>query len=369
MAQGTGLADSLTRHIALMVGQNAPQWRLTPLGFINLLKTNSNANVVKLNDPAAPGHRRTVIIKAKQRLTAAHTDTTASCDQVNRVPFHEHTIALTGFRQLAIQLEDETVALYPAEASNAASIGNPSTTVLNDLRDSVMSGANALLTAVNQDLLTLAAGQIGTNVRTGNNATSTVNVPLNSTNNPLDGSFTQILQDYQNNEAIGTPMMVGSGLPHNYFLQQAAKSPDQSGLNTSIQSNGFQFFFDPHMLTAFGANQCVAYEPEAIQMVEYMRYQGFKAGAKGTSVFFTIMLPMQVDARIKMVPFDAQLLYNDCPVTVTDAYYGTSLAIDKGWTLILSKDFDLFTVQADAYRATDRMTGNRGSYRYTLTNT
>lgn len=369
MAQGLGFADSLTKHMRLMTGTSTPQDKLAFQGLLNLLKTNKNAEVVRLNEPNGdPGHRRTVIIKAKQRFNVAHTDTTRSCDQVNRMPCHEHTIPLTGFRQLAIQLEDETVARYPSEASKSIAVGKPPTPLMADLLDTIRGGADALLSAVNQDCWTLAAAQIGVNQRTGNANASAINFPLNTTNLPLAQGLTQLKRDYRLNQGIGRPMVVGDGLIDNFFIQQAAKSPNQSGLDTSILANGFEYFPDPRATVALGANQAIMYEPEAIQLVEYMRYKGFKAGEKGNSVFFIIGLPLQTTDKVKLIEFDCQLLYNDCPTTVTDAYYGTSLSIDKGWTLILSKDFDIFTIQADAYRATDLLVGNRGSYRYSFTN-
>ena len=78
---------------------------------------------------------------------------------------------------------------------------------------------------------------------------------------------------------------------------------------------------------------------------------------------------MQVSDRIEMVEFDAQLKYFDCPTVLNDDYYGTkgTITVDKGFSLIITKQFGLFTID-QAYRATDRLNGNRGSYRYNFTN-
>lgn len=367
MAQGLGFADSLTKHIAKVTAENTPDFKLNWQGGLNLLKSNKNAQVVRLNDEQSAGHRRNVIIKARQRWNISHTDTTASCDNVNVPAYYERTVPLTGFRQLALYIDDETIARYPAEASVNAGVGTPSTPLMNEFLLMIKEGADALLSGVNQDVMTLMAGAIGVNVRTGNNAAATVNLPLNTGNNSLNQGLTQVLTDYQLNESVGTPMMVGTGLIHNFMLQQAAKGLDQSGINTPILANSIKFFQDPFIATALGANEAIVYEPESVQLVEYMRYKGFKAGDKQTSFYFTFMLPMQVAEQVKMIEFDAQLKYHDCPTTLTDAYYGTSVTVDKGWALIISKDFGLFTID-QAYRGTDRLSGNRGSYRYAFTN-
>lgn len=369
MAGGLGFADSLTKHIFKITAENTPQFKLNWQGHLNLLKHNKNAEVVRLNDQADAGHRRTVIIKARQRWNVVHTDTVASCDNANVPAYFERNVNLSNFRQISLFIDDETIARYPNEASANATLGTPSTPLMNELLLMIKESADALLSGVNQDLATLMAAAIGVNVRSGNNAAQNINLVLNTTNNPLNQGLTQVLTDYQLNESAGRPMMVGTGLIHNFMLQQRAKSPDQSGINTPIQANDFDFFQDPFAATSLGANQAIVYEPEAVQLVEYMRYKTFKSGEFGSDVFFTFFLPMQVSDRVEMVEFDAHLRYHPCPTTLNDAYYGTpgGVAVDKGWQLIISKDFGLFTID-QAYRGTDRLSGNRGSYRYNYTN-
>lgn len=367
MAGGLGFADSLTKHIFKITAENTPQFKLNWQGHLNLLKHNKNANIVRINDETNAGHRRTVIIKAKQRATVDMTDTVKSCDQVNVNAYFERAVNLSNVRQYAIFIDDETIARYPNEASAASGLGTPSTPLMNEFLLQIKEGADALLSGVNQDVATLMAANIGVNQRTGNNAAAAINLVLNTTNNPLDQGLTQVLTDFQLNESSGRPMMVGNGLIHNFMLQQRAKSPDQSGINTPIMANDFDFFQDPFAATSLGANQAIVYEPEAVQLIEYMEYKTWKAGDFGVSTFFTFMLPMQVSNRVEMVEFDAQLKYFDCPTTLTDAYYGTSVQVAKGFSLIISKQFGLFTID-QAYRATDRLNGNRGSYRYSFTN-
>lgn len=367
MAQGLGFADSLTKHIFKITAENTPQFKLNWQGHLNLVKHNKNANIVKINDEANPGHRRTVIIKAKQRATVDMTDTVKSCDNVNVNAYFERAVNLSNIRQYAIFIDDETIARYPAEASAASGLGTPSTSLMDEFLIQIKEGADAILTGVNQDLATLMAANIGTNFRSGNNAAQTINLVLNTNNNPLNQGLTQVLTDYQLNQSSGRPMMVGTGLIHNFMLQQRVKGLDQSGINTPIMANDFDFFQDTFAATSLGANEAIVYEPEAVQLIEYMEYKGYKAGDFGVSTFFTFMLPMQVSDRIEMIEFDAQLKYFDCPTTLTNAYYGTTVQVEKGFSLIISKQFGLFTID-QAYRATDILNGNRGSYRYEFTN-
>lgn len=365
-----GFAPNLLKHIAQATKQSTPQTKLEYQGFLNLLMSNTGRPAVTLNSSTKAGHRKTVRLKYKQRFNVGHTDTAKSCDNKIQQPYAETEQDLNITRQIAIHLGDETIAQYQEDASTTVRIGQPSTGIMDDLLDSIKTGADAILSGINQDLYTDAAAALGNNRATGNANAKSVNFPLNTTNNDLNSGMTEITQDYQFNQAKGRPMMVGEGLPHSYFLQQIAKDTDQSGLNTRIQANQMDFFYDPFTSTALGANQSIVYEPEAVQLVEYMEYTGFKAGfpGAGDSIFFVMALPMDVNGIVTPVMFDVQLKYNSCEVTETDGYYGTSLTLQKGWSAIISKQCALWSIPAGAYRGTDPLNGNRGSYRYSFTN-
>lgn len=367
MAQGLGFADSLTKHLALMTLENTPEFKLNWQGYLNMLMSNTTRKVVRLNDPQNEGHRRQVLIKAQQRFDITQTDTAEACDQVLVPAYFERTVALSSYRQISLYIDNETIAQYPTDASQSISVGKAPIPIMNEFVLGIKRSTDALVSAINQDLLTIQAAQIGVNVRSGNNAAQGINLRLDTTNNPLNQGMTQILADYAQNQSHGKPKMVGSGLPYNYFLQQKAKSPDQSGVSTPVLAGDFDFFYDPFATTALGANQAIVFEPNAVNMVEYMRFKGFKNGDMQTSFFFTIMLPIQLSDRVANVEFDCQLRFLDCPQTLTNSYYGTDVTVDRGWQLIISKTYGLFTID-QAYRGTDLLSGNRGTYRYAFTN-
>jgi hypothetical protein len=217
--------------------------------------------------------------------------------------------------------------------------------------------------------MTTAVANIGVNRRTGLNTAATININRATDNLLLNDGLTEILSDYKINGGSGMPQIFGSGLFFNYMLQQKSKSADQSGYNSAIEAAGLKFYHDMQAAGILGANEIVVAQPNSLQWVEYMHYTGFKAGVKpGASQFFTLPLPVQMGTDVIPVLFDVQLRYNDCAETFTDAYYGTALSLQKGYNLIISKHSGLFTIPADAYRATDLLTGNRGTLRYEITN-
>jgi len=367
LSLGVGFAPYFLASISAIAKENTPQTKLESFGFLNLVANQSSRAEVTLN-AAKAGHRRSLRVKKMQRLTKDFTDTTLSCDNTNVIPYSENDVDLNITRQVAIHLTDEDVAQYQAEASNLINIGTPSTSILMGLYERVLVGTNAIMQGVNDDAFTLAVAQIGVNRRTGSNASSTINLNLATTTNPLSDGETQILADFRNNGGIGRPQVVGSGLMYNYFLQQSFKTGFQSnGIDTRLAAASMDFYNDLAATSILGTNQIIAYQPNSVQLVEYLAYKGFKAGAKpGASTFFTMMLP--VSGQNTPVEFDVQLRYNDCQTTMTDAYYGTTLTLEKGYNIIISKQAGLWTIPSDAYRATDVLNGNRGSLRYTITN-
>lgn len=364
---GEGFRPYLLRHISTIAKMNTPEYKLEPVGFLNLLQSQSKPEILRLNDPN--GHKKQVRIKKQQRFNKSQTDTAKSCDNFLQPTYSENDVDLSSVRQLAFSIPDEKIAKYEEDASRTVMLGQPPTKLMNEFFQTILTASSAILEGVNDDLLTLAVGQIGVNRRTGNNNAATINLGKDSNVLPLDNGETQILADFKNNGGKGRPQVVGSGLMYNYLLQQIAKSPNQSGFDTRIMANMMNFYHDLSAASILGANQVIVYEPDAVQIVEYMEYTGFKAGPKpGASTFFTAPLPMFAGEEAKPVEFDFQLKYFDCPTVLTDAYYGTEFTMEKGFGLIISKQCGLWTIPSAAYRATDVLNGNRGSLRYTITN-
>lgn len=346
--------ESLFRNPSLV-----PDFQLEHLGNLTMLK---NQKGIRLDSSA--GHKNVVDIAYYKRFTVDFTDTAKSCDQVNQTGKEEVQVDVSNIRQIAIHLPDETLARYEDEASRTA-FGDASAELMTQVR----SAANAILQGVDRDLLTLQVAAVGTNRNTGSNAAKAINLNKDGQTNELNDGVTEILIDYKTNGGSGRPQIIGSGLFHNYTMQQAFMGRNSFGLDTKIQASAYDFYFDIEAATQIGANQCIVYQPDAVQLVEYMEYTGFKAGDKPDgSSFGTLMLPMIMNDRVVPIEFDYQLKYNSCPETVTDAYYGTSLTLEKGYNIIISKRFGLHTIPATAYRGTDPMTGNRGSLRYSFTN-
>ena len=233
------------------------------------------------------------------------------------------------------------------------------------------TAANGLMSAVNSDLLTLAFANLGKNRRTGLTTASTINIGKDTNFNSLTDGATQILSDYKLNNMSGKPIAVGAGLFNNYIMQQAAKQTAQNGLDTRTQAGGFDFFYDNEVETIGDPNDLLVYEKDAVQLVTYLKYQGFKKRDLGTAIFDNVKIPyttMTANGGIQVAPMpvDVQFKFNDCEADYT--VDGETETLQKGWNMILSLNFGLWTIPSTAYRTEDPLTGNRGSLLYNVTN-
>jgi len=81
--------------------------------------------------------------------------------------------------------------------------------------------------------------------------------------------------------------VVGSGLILNYALQQAAKSANQSGVDTSKLFIP-DFKFDPYAQTKWGVNEFGLFEKDSVAFVNVCRFPWTKRCTRGRSYFFTL---------------------------------------------------------------------------------
>jgi len=363
----TGFCPYLLQHIGEISQSANPMYKVQPPGLINMLLTAGNPNAVRYDQ--GDGHRRAVQVKYRPRFTVAQTDTSKSCDQSLSPAYTEMAVTVGNTRQISFYIDDNTMEQYCSDASNTVALGKPATSLMNnEIMDVIMSSANALLQGINQDLWGLLAW--GHNNVTGVSIATNVNLPQNATTQTLSEGMTKILGDYGKTFLTGRPQIVGSGLVYNYFLQQFAKSTDTFGINSKIMAGQTDFWFDNYAGTSLSnANAFGVFEPGSVQIVKMLHYRGFQAGQKpGASTFFTIPLPIQIGADVVPYEVDGQLRYYDCPTTLTDAYSGASITVNKGYQVILSSNFGLWQLPSDSYRVDDPNYAVNGALRYIATN-
>jgi len=369
---GEGFAPYLLDDLANIALQNTPGTRLDPFGTTRFLYSQNRPEILRVH--TARGHKKRATVKYRKRLTKDETRTTKECDGITQNPYLEQDVELVSERQIAFLLEDDLLRQYQDAASSQMNVGTPQAPISMEMYNLILSGANAILHGINEDLLTDMVTKLGTNVVTTTDLTAgadTVNISTSSDFNDLNGGLTQILSHYSEHGGIGRPQVIGGGNFHNMMLKRGFQGPGQNGLNTTGMLDTMDYFYDLDTQNILGANQILVLQPDAYTLVDYLENIGnFVGPNRGDSYFGVINLPM-MDAMgmITPVTFDYQLKWHDCATMYTDDETAQIVNGGKGWVMWLRKCTGVFAIPADAYRSTDRLFGHRGALRYEVTNT
>lgn len=357
-----GYCEAVLLHLKSIAGDNYPGTKVTPPGFTKMLLDNPDRPQA-IGEAFTDGHKRSVRIKYKTRSVISQVSTSRSCDY-NIVPaYKETTASVNQFVQIGLRIDDDTIRNYCKDASSTVAVGQPATQLMAEHLDSIQHAWNGLIAKMDTVLLTSMTAQFGVNMRTGLTTSTTINISKDLQIQSLNQGLIQILADYEDNELNGTPLVVGSGNFRNFARLQRFKQQDFSGINTAAEMNEFVFYNDTKAATIMGTNQIGVFAPNTVHLIEYMQNVGGFAGMKGSSTFGTMTDPY-TGTR-----WDFQFKYYDCPTTVTNAYSGTTSTIDRGWVLLISKNYDLFVNPSDAFDGADVLHGVNGALRYTINNT
>lgn len=365
----TGFCPYLLKSMNEVAGADNPEFKITVTGFLKtLLKSNAvrGARVLDLN--LGNGQKRQVFIKYQPRYPQSAVVEVDNCD-IDVIPaYSEMELLAPRVAKTGIYISIEDLRKYCEDAVQTVQIGQPSTSFMREFLSSVMRAANALIGTIDRRLLTDTVW--GINQVTGVNTTTTVNINVApGTNNVLTEGVTKILADAFANEMCGDLQIVGSGLFNNYNIQQIAACCAGNGVDTS-KFTSYNWNPDLYASAIWGANQIGIFSQGAIGFVDLNKFIGAFAIQLGTSTLFQATIPTNTacnDGTAEMLTFDMQLKPIECPTELLN-HYGEVTSYDKGWALFISKNYGLFQLPGTMYDASDRLTGNNGSLRYTITN-
>jgi hypothetical protein len=369
-----GFCPAILVHLEQITRNGYAGKKVTPPGFLQYLLSQPDRPTVIQTQGFQQGHNRTVNIKYRVRGNENYVNTTESCDIDLTPAWKETSQTISQIAQIGLYFDDATIRQYCTDASNMVTFGTPPTQVMADVMDGILTNMNGLYQAIDKQLLTTMASAFGINRRTGLATTSTINVPLDGTQNNLATGAAQVMADVITNEFCGQmPTIVGSGNWLNFELmrQAAAVSANQSGINLNNLMS-YQFFHDIYASSQWGTNQIGVFEESAVHLLEDLRNVGSFAGDRGESFFATF-----ADPRVQCwspqgmsnVRFDIHVKFINCPTTLTNGYAGGTATFNRGVAVYISKHYDLFAPPADQYDGADILAGVRGSLRYTITNT
>lgn len=364
MAQG--FCPSLLYHINDIAGENAPGRKMHVAGFLAMLFCCQNSSVSPLNDQYANGHQRGLTVKYRRRPTLSDVQADDNCDINTQPGYLEWNIPTLTHRQTSFHIADDLISRYCEDASRMRNTGAPATAVMQEVYDLIIEHANILLSSINVALVTAQATEFGVNVVDGSDMGRLINISRNGNDFALDNGIVAMMQDMQENEICGEPCIVGGGLYAAWDKARMLACCNNAGLDLS-RTGAPNFFFDKNSQSIWGADTVGVFAPGSVKFVSRNKYVRGFAGQKGTSFFTTLPLPVNefgcADDCLRDLVLDMQLKYFDCPTD--DGNGGT---IERGWQVILSKDFALWTQPTDAFSAGDPLEGTNGTLKYFISN-
>lgn len=363
----TGFCPNLLYHINEIAGENAPGRKMHVAGFLAMLFCCQNSSVSPINDAFNAGHQRGLQIKYRRRPILSDVQSDDNCDINTQPGYLEWSIPTLLHRQTSFHIADDLISNYCEDASRMQSTGEPPTQVMSEIYDTIIEHANILMRAINVAVVTAQATEFGENVTTGSSAGKYININRNGNDFALDDGIVEMMQDIQENEICGEPCMVGGGLYAAYDKARAIACCNNAGLN--LGATGVpNFFFDKDTQSIWGQNTVGLFAPGSVKFVSRNKFTGNFSGQKGTSFYTTLPLPVNefgcADDCLRDLVLDMQLKYFDCPTEVSPG-----LTVDRGYQVILSKDFALWTQPDNAFQAGDPLENTNGTLKYFISNT
>lgn len=359
-----GFVPNLLRSLEAYTNPNYPGKKVTPPGFTRLLLENKPSSALVTNQLRVDeqGHIRDVKLKYQVRSIPSQTSTVDSCD-VDIVPgYREVDVPTLNFRKLSFYIPDSIISRYGTETSTQVQLGSPKTALMEEFLSSLLTQLNGLIGAIDQDLLSAMATRWGKNIVTGSSAAT--NISFDPNNLSMNNGVVKLMSDAVANELIhnGQMLVAGNGMLLSYMIAKQFQTATNSNGFTN-ESAGIKYYDDIYSAASWGANIFGVFAPYSVGLIEANSYAGNFGGLKGGSYFFTLPIPIQISGgTLTPLVLDAQLKYVDCPTDVI--VEGATQKINRGWVLMLSKRFALFTLPDDAYQSGDRLHESNGTLLY-----
>lgn len=358
-----GFVQALLVNISAIAGLNDPQYKVTPVGFLQMLLENPVTAKISNAKQINEGLERELKVRYMQRGLESEVTEKDDCETPIGATWKETTIGRPLYNKIGIFISDEEMRKWQSEANKTIVTGTPGGPLMVGLYEVMLVKLNGLIQKINSSLLSAQATKWGKNIAIGDNSPGTLNF-----GNSLDmnDGIMKLITDCQLNEIAGEPVVVGNGIINAWQLTQQRK--------TGVDAQGFgsaniKYYNDINSVSKWGANHFGVFAPGYTGMVDFNKNVGAYAGVKGGSIFFTLPVPVQLaNGTLTSLVLDAQLKYEDCPI-YNDS--GDKIA-DRGWKLILSKSYGLFNSPDNMFATGDRMDGFNGALHYvakTVSNT
>ena len=322
-----------------------------------------SGSIIRQANNDGTGHRKEVRVVYKRRLNSSSVVTDFDCSVGPELPYIEEVVSVDKYKAIKFSMSEDTVRQFCASYSELVRLtgtDNPSMivaraaeigaaqgplSVAREIFNDFQLASNALIQAVNVDLLSSIAGGRGTIVG-GTTAEVDYEVQLSDGAIKADGLF-KMKQDYIKTGLNGSPIIIGGAGPlhaiwmnDSRYFGQAANGINFSTVrdNTGIA----QFYYDQNAANQFGAeSNAIVIAPGSAIYTPFLQYAG-NFGKIGNTERFTMPLPM-----LPQVKCDVRIMPMEC---------------DNEYSVWMEMWYDVYTPPVAMFQSPDKLAGVNGLY-------
>ncbi len=312
------------------------------------------------------GHYKSATVRYMPRGVISQAHSTIDCSVDQTPAFKETTVSFNQAVSMGLYFATDTIRQYCADASRTVMVGAAPTEMMISVRNAILTKMNAVYQLMDQ--------KVAQAIIAAAPATSTINISLAADTLDLDAGIAEMLGVLEDAEFCGMPQLVGgSNLFRNFtnIRQRRALFPNTGGFQADLNQD-YDFYYDRKMRTLLATNDILAIDRGSVAILENIRNVGSFAGQLGTSFFGTMVDPRvqcKIGNKLQDIVWDIQIKEIDCATTLTDAYNGGTVSVDRGYAVFISKSFAVWTTPNTVNDGADVNAGFNGIKRFTITNT
>ena len=352
----TSLSDNLINNpanVQLMGGT------LAALNDPSNLRTGQ---IIRQANDNGTGTSKEVRVVFKQRQLASSASDTKSCEAGPQLNYIEETFQVNNYRGVSFTMSEAQLRTYCAayselvqltgstdpnqivERANAIGAAGGALSVVREMFVDFQLSANALVQAMNQDLLASISGAAGTWYGGAANPTYTVE---NTDGSVQAGGLFQMKQSYMNTGFSGSPIIIGGAgaLQRVWMNDSRYFGQGANGINfaTVRDNTGLaEFYFDTNAAAALtDENSAIVFAPGSLVYTPFLQYVG-NYGQIGIMNRFTMPIP-----GLPQVKCDVRILPDECNET---------------YSVWMEAYFDVFTAPTTLFPAGDANEGVNGIF-------
>lgn len=332
-----GICANIQTSLNDLMGVNSPEAKRTPVGYLQAITSPTNTaglNVIPI-DPGTGKKKKVTVEYAQRGLESDVQDTyNNGCNRdISKEPISEDVeiTEVLSLKGLTFSEDEMRKLCEPDQTWIARQIN---------------AHLDPFMVSLNKKLITMQSLNFG-NFADGTNTVKSRQLLVNSDKSPFYYGENQILNDFEDIDATGRPMLIGSGKLRDYTRLVNIGCCNAQGIDNG-QAGDFDFYNDRHVGNILGdPDNFIGLMPGNVQLLTWNKYKGaYRKANNGNYAKTTIIDPLTG------IELDMRWKYDDC---------------DEVWILTFSLWYNLWFLPTDAFAATDALEGVNYSLNYKAT--